>query len=53
MLPMPVYAGSPEAIVQQAVKEIGRLNLQGRTGVSDEGCADGLSGTRIMESFPA
>jgi len=29
MLPMPVYAGSPEAIVQQAVKEIGRLNLLG------------------------
>ena len=26
---------------------------EGRTGVSDEGCADGLSGTRIMESFPA
>ena len=29
MLPMPVYAGSPEAIVQQAVREIGRLNLLG------------------------
>jgi len=27
MLPMPVYAGSPEAIMQQLVMELGRLNL--------------------------
>ena len=27
MLPMPVYAGSPEAIVRQMVMELGRLNL--------------------------
>ena len=27
MLPMPVYAGSPEAIVRDVVMEIGRLKL--------------------------